>query len=93
MYLDHKTLWSVSKERLARWIGVAKEIGNPLTFWILENQAQQIVARGVVRTFIQNLRVKWDPIFENLPDKNTDSSTEEGLPRTLVDTGDREIMT
>ena len=32
LYLDHGSEWLASKERFARWIGVAHGIGDALTF-------------------------------------------------------------
>ena len=40
---------------------MAHGIGDALTFWVLDDQAKQILARSVVRPDRHNLRVKWDP--------------------------------
>ena len=61
LYLDHEAVWSSSKERLGRWVGLAQGIGDLLTFWILVDQSKHILARSVVRPFKENLSVKWDP--------------------------------
>ena len=58
LYLDHESDWPASKERSGRWLGIAKGIGDLLTFWILEDQSKNILARSVVRPFSDNLRVK-----------------------------------
>ena len=61
LYLDHEAIWPSSKERSGRWLGIAHNIGDALTFWILDDQSKYILARSVIRPFNQNLRVKWDP--------------------------------
>lgn len=58
LYLDHESEWPASKERSARWVGVAHGIGDALTFWVLDDQAKQVLPRSVVRPFHQNPRVK-----------------------------------
>ena len=55
LYLDHKSVWPASKERSARWLGVAHGIGDALTFWILDDQSKQDLARSVVCPFQTNL--------------------------------------
>ena len=48
LYLDHESSWTESKERSARWVGVAHGIGDALTFWILDDQSKQVLSRSVV---------------------------------------------
>ena len=69
LYLDHESDWPASKERSGRWLGIAKGIGDLLTFWILDDQSKNILARSVVRPFSDNLRVKWDPELSENPSK------------------------
>ena len=71
LYLDHESTWPASKERSTRWIGVAYGIGDALTFWILDDQSKQVLARSVVQSFHQNLRVKWDPELVDTQGKST----------------------
>src|SRR5688572_22243515 len=61
LYLDHESHWPESKERSARWVGMAHSIGDALTFWVLDDQSKQLLARSVARPFSQNHRIKWDP--------------------------------
>ena len=61
LYLDHKETWPASKERAGRWVGVTENIGDQLTYWILDEQSKQLVSRNVVRPMNNNRRVKQDP--------------------------------
>ncbi|HYX14539.1 MAG TPA: hypothetical protein VE944_09245, partial [Nostoc sp.] len=69
LYLDHESVWPSSKERAGRWVGVAHNIGDTLTYWILDDQTKQVLARSVVRPFCQNHRVKWDSSLINWDNK------------------------
>ena len=40
IYLDHESSWPESKERSARWVGIAHGLGDALTFWILDDQSK-----------------------------------------------------
>lgn len=84
MYLDHEAEWPASKERSARWVGVAHGISDALTFRVLDDPSKQILARSVVRPFNKNHRVKWDPLLENVLDKATATSAGEGLSSVFV---------
>ena len=55
LYLDHKAVWPASKECSGHWLGVAHNIGDSLTYWILDDQSKQVLARSVVRPFYENL--------------------------------------
>ena len=61
LYLDHKETWPSYKERTGRWVGVTENIGDQLTYWILDEQSKQLVSRSVVRPLNNNRRVKQDP--------------------------------
>ena len=72
LYLDHEDSWPSTKERAGRWVGVAENIGDSLTYWILDEQSKQILARSVVRPFADNYRVQWDSAFlKQLKSKHT----------------------
>ena len=58
-------------EQSGRWLGVAHNIGDALTFWILDDQSKQVLARSVLRPYQDNVRVKWDPAFITAPIKHT----------------------
>ena len=61
LYLDHEETWPSSKERAGRWVGIAHNIGDTLTYWILDDQTNCLLAQSVVRPLHSNKRVKWDP--------------------------------
>ena len=65
LYLDHEQSWPSSSERSGRWVGIAHNVGDTLTHWILDDQSKRILARSVVRPFENNHQVKWDPGFIN----------------------------
>ena len=67
LYLDHEEVWPASKERSGRWVGVTENIGDQLTYWILDEQSKQLLARSVVRPMNNNRRVKWDPNLTQEP--------------------------
>ena len=58
LYLNHEAEWPSFKERLGRWVGLAHESGNLMTFWILDDQSKHILALSVVRPYNQIYRVK-----------------------------------
>ena len=63
-YLDHEETFPSSKERAGRWVGLAKNIGDALTCWILDEQSKRLLARSVVRPADKNKKVKWDPMLD-----------------------------
>ena len=67
LYLDNEDSWPSSKERACYWLGVSENIGDYLTYWILDDQTKQVLARSVVRPYDRNLRVKWDPVIASRP--------------------------
>ena len=44
LYLDHEQSFPDSRERSGYWVGVAHNIGDALTFWILDDQTNQLLA-------------------------------------------------
>ena len=71
LYLDHEVSWPSSKERSAHWVGVPYNIGDKLTFWLIDDQSKQLIARSVVRPFSNNQRVKWDPKLDTTSKRHT----------------------
>ncbi len=71
LYLDPESTWPNTKERSGRWLGVAHNIGDPLTFWILDDQSKQVIARSVVRPYTGNKRVHWDKELDYLEPEST----------------------
>jgi hypothetical protein len=49
-YLDAESHFPNSKEKAGRFVGIAENVGDALTFWILTEDTQQLIARSVVRT-------------------------------------------
>ena len=62
-FMDNEKSWPSSHERAGYWLGAARNIGDLLTFWILDSQSKQVLARSVVRPYCKNKHVKWDPAF------------------------------
>ena len=50
---------------------MAHNIGDALTFWVLDDQSKQVYARSVIRPLQHNIRVKWDPAFSSASTKTT----------------------
>ena len=50
-------------------MGVTENIGDQLTYWILDEQSKQLMARSVVRPLNNNRRVRQDPdMTKEVPD-------------------------
>lgn len=50
------------KKCTGHWLGVAHNLGDSLTYWVLDYQSKQVLARSVVRPCYANHHVtKWDP--------------------------------
>jgi hypothetical protein len=47
-YSDNVTSLDQSKERAGRFVGVADNVGDDLTYWILDEETHQCVARSIV---------------------------------------------
>ena len=45
---------SQSKEKRGRWVGVAENIGDTLTYYVLTDDTQQVIARSVLRPVTNN---------------------------------------
>ena len=71
LYYDNEHSWPHTKERSGRWVGVAENVGDILTYWIVDDQSKQLLARSVVRPFSGNRRVKWDPDLDTSTARNT----------------------
>ena len=54
VYLDHEETWPTTKERAGRWVGIAHNIGDTLTYWIFDEQSKQLLARSIVRGKFQS---------------------------------------
>jgi hypothetical protein len=49
-FLDADIPFPASKERAGRFVGIAENIGDAFTFWILTEDTDQLIARSVIRT-------------------------------------------
>jgi hypothetical protein len=61
LYLDNENSWPSSKERSGYWLGISENIGDFLTYWILDDQTKQVLSRSVVRPYNRNKRVSGTP--------------------------------
>ena len=80
LYLDHEDTWPATKERIGRWVGVAKNVGDALTFWIIDEQSKHFVAHSVVHPFNKNKQIKFDPCLSKQP-KRTASNGGDVMPK------------
>ncbi len=67
-YLDHESSFPSSKEKPGYFVGVAKNVGDKLTFKILTEDTRQLIYRIVVQSATEpdtiNKRVSFDPALE-----------------------------
>ena len=64
-YLDVEAPFPHSREKAGYWLGVAHNVGDALTFYVLSDDTQEVLARSVVRSRRNNVdvnhRVHTDP--------------------------------
>jgi hypothetical protein len=65
VFLDHEQSWPTTKERGGRWIGIAHNVGDSLTYWVYDEQSKRAIARSVARPFTANSCVSFDPQLDN----------------------------
>ena len=80
LYLDHEEVWPTTKERAGRWVGIAHNIGDALTYWILDEQSKRLLARSVICPFHSNKRVHFDPTLDTHGPSQPDHSGGDLLP-------------
>ena len=51
-YLDDDGSFPQSKEKRGRWVGVAENIGDTLTYWILTNDTEKVTS-GIFKSAVQ----------------------------------------
>ena len=78
-YLDDDGNWpSDSKEKKGHWVGVADNVGDVLTWWVLTDDTLQVIPRSVVRTAVDpldpNIRLN-QPLIDPLDTIVQDNST------------------
>ena len=61
LFLDHEQSWPSTIECSGFWVGIAHNIGDFLTFWIVDAESFQVLAHSVVRPFNCNKQVTWNP--------------------------------
>ena len=61
-----------------------------MTFWMMDDQSKQVLARSVVHPFQTNHRVKWDPDLMDKEEKST--AIHGGDVKPIQTTGDSEIL-
>ena len=59
--MDTEATWPASKEKPVRYLGVAHNIGDILTFLVYDEASHFVLARSVLRPAERNARVTWDP--------------------------------
>ena len=74
VYEDEKiNTFPNSRERSGYWVGVCKNVGDYLTYWIVDDQSKQLLARSVgcpIKGGL-NYQPQWDPDFAQAPFKGT----------------------
>jgi hypothetical protein len=63
IWLDNEEKWPASKERNGYWLGVCHNVGDHLTYYILDDQSKQVVCRSVVCPYNCNKNAVWDSCF------------------------------
>jgi hypothetical protein len=81
-----------TKEKTGRWVGVAEDVGDCLTYWIFTDDTQQCIARSAVRTRLDsdqvNLRAEFPgPLTTEEGEENRDSSSPYNGVYALSDAG------
>ena len=64
LVLDTEESWPASKEKPVRFLGVAHNIGDHLTFLVYDESTRYVLARSVLHPVERNKRVRWDPILQ-----------------------------
>ena len=85
-YMDEDATFSYSKEKGGRWVGVAENVGDVLTWWVLTDDTQQVIARSVLRPVTSddpNLRAEPPPGNGEL-DTETEMLPDEDSPRVPI---------
>ena len=84
LYLDHEETWPASRERTGRWVGVTDNVGDMLTYWILDEQSKQLLAQSVVCPLHSNHCVKFDPSLNKHLKRTASNGGTYGLPSNLI---------
>ena len=57
---DNSSFPTKSKEKLGRWVGVAENKGDALTYWVLTSETEQVIARSVLCLATKHPNLKAD---------------------------------
>jgi hypothetical protein len=82
LYSVNHSFASDSPEKSGRWVGVAENQGNALTYLILTDDTQKVITHSAVRTALDptnpNLRARPNPGFSQATSRGTTSSPSSG---------------
>jgi len=65
LFLDTEESWPATREQPGWWLGVAHNVGDELTYWVLDDQLKQVFTWSAMQPFNKNKRVLWDPVFND----------------------------
>ena len=78
-FLNAQEKFPSTKECAGQWLGVCENVGDLLTFWILTDDTEVVIARSVMRPAdvdkTSNKRITWDPDLD--PEGYADDVTSE----------------
>ncbi len=87
-YLDHESSFPSSKEKPGYFVGVAKNVGDKLTFKILTEDTRQLIYHSIVQSATEpntiNKHVSFDPALEEELKEPSDEQEGEEEPRVQL---------
>jgi len=65
-YYDDQGKYSSTKQKAARWVGVANNVGDKMTFWLITKDTEQKIQWSVVipAHLANDKTVSWDPALD-----------------------------
>ena len=60
LYLDTTAKWPAPLELAGRYLGISHNVGDSLTFLVLDETSKQVISRSVIRSATSNKRANWD---------------------------------
>jgi len=71
-YLEAGEKFPSTKQQAARWVGVAHNVGDALTFRLITEDTEQEIEQGVVipAKYAHDKTVHWDPTLDNTDSDN-----------------------
>ena len=75
-----------SSEKRGRWCGIAEDVGDVLTYWILTDDTKQLLAYSDIRPVTSRPNTRADLANSDLPLPGEESNTSEGpiVPRVTL---------